>query len=130
MDNQLPIEEKWYIELIDDCRSIITEAIFTSRWTLVRGYHQLGERILEENDNFKRIKIYGEKITSRVSQSLGTSKRTIERSIQFAKTYPNLDKVPEGKNISWHKICNKYLPKSKEIKINMILIIEKSYKCQ
>ena len=36
------------IELVDDCKAIITEAVFTSRWSLVEGYHTLGKRILEE----------------------------------------------------------------------------------
>jgi len=48
-----------------------------------------------------------------VSQSLNKSKRTIERAIQFAKKYPDLNKLPEGKNTNWHTICNKYLSKGK-----------------
>lgn len=115
------VKEKWYESLIEDCKSIITETIFNSRWALVEGYHQLGKRILEENDNFERAKIYGEKITTGLSESLGTSTRTIERAILFAKKYPELDKVPEGKNISWNKICNKYLPTPKENKITIPL---------
>lgn len=113
------IQEQWYEALIEECKAIITETIFTSRWALVEGYHKLGERILEENNNFERKKIYGEKITTALSESLGTSTRTIERAILFAKKYPDLDKVPEGKNISWNKICTKYLPAPKENKIEL-----------
>jgi N6-adenosine-specific RNA methylase IME4 len=113
------VESEWYSALIEECKAIITETIFNSRWALVEGYHSLGERILQENDNFAREKIYGEKICQRVGESLGTSRQTINYSIQFAKKYPDLDKVPEGKNISWHKICNKYLPSSKENKIQV-----------
>jgi len=102
--------------LVEECKAIITEAEFTSRWALVEGYHQLGERILQENENFERAKIYGKKIVSRVTESLEgkASQRTVWRSIQFAKKYPSLDLLPEGKNTSWRDICNKYLPVPKE----------------
>lgn len=116
---ELVKNEEWYQSLIEDCKDIITEAFFTSRWALVEGYHQLGERILGEYNNFEREKIYGEKILQRVAQSLGISKRTIYYAIQFAKKYPTLDKVPEGKNITWKKIITKYLPTSEENKIEL-----------
>lgn len=45
--------EEWYTALVEDCRAIITEAVFNSRWALVEGYHQLGERIVTDN-NFDR----------------------------------------------------------------------------
>lgn len=99
----------WYKSLIEDCGGIITEAVFISRWELIKGYHQLGERILQENNNFERAQIYGKTITTFVSQSLGKSKRTIERAIQFARKYPDINTLPEGKNISWYKVCNKLL---------------------
>ena len=108
------IQTDWYQSLIDDCQSIMVEAEFTSRWVLVQGYHTLGLRILAENDNFERQKIYGKEITSRVSISLEKSVRTIERAIQFAKKFPDLAALPEGKDTSWRKICNEYLPEHKE----------------
>ena len=107
------ITQNWYKSLIDDCDGIITESVFTSRWALVEGYHMLGSRILQDNENFEREKIYGKKIVSHLSQSLGKSKQTIYRAIQFVKKYPDIQKLPLGKNISWHKICNKYLPDGK-----------------
>lgn len=108
--------QEWFLNLIDDCKTIIVETEFTARWALIEGYHQLGKRILAENDNFERSKIYGQEICSRVSISLGKSRQTINRAIQFARIYPELNLLPEGKNTSWHQICNKYLPESKESK--------------
>jgi len=102
----------WYKLLIDDCRGIITEAVFTSRWTLIEGYHALGQRILADHDNFKREKIYGKEIVQHVAESLNKSNRTIQYSLQFVKKYPEIDKLPDGKNISWHKICNNLLPET------------------
>ena len=108
------IQTDWYQSLIDDCQSIMVEAEFTSRWVLVQGYHTLGLRILAENDNFEREKIYGKKIVQRVGESLGKSNQTIFYAIKFAKKFPDLAALPEGKDTSWRKICNEYLPEHKE----------------
>ena len=112
--NSLPVKHDWFNHLIDDCQSIIVEAVFTSKWVLIEGYHALGTRILQEYDNFERAEIYGKEIVSRVRTSLGKSRQTIYRAIQFAKQYPDLALLPEGKNTSWRKICNEYLPEHKE----------------
>ena|SRR3989344_3724645 len=101
--------QDWYKSLIEDCGGIITEAVFISRWELIRGYHQLGERILQENENFERANIYGNKIVQRVAKSLEKSARTINYAVQFARQYLDINLLPGGKNISWHKICNKLL---------------------
>lgn len=107
-------DQEWYQALIEDCQGILTEGIWNYRLTLIKTYHLLGKRILEENDNFKRERIYGERIANTVGESLGKSRQTIGYAIRFAKKYSDLDLLPEGKNISWHKICNQYLPEPKE----------------
>ena len=112
-DNRELIQADWYQSLIDDCHSIMVEAEFISRWVLVKGYHAIGLRILQENDNFEREKIYGQEIVKRVSISLDKGTRTVYKAVQFAKMFPDLALLPEGKNTSWHKICNKYLPSYK-----------------
>jgi hypothetical protein len=66
-------QQEWYSNLVEECKAIITEATFTSRWALVEGYHLLGERILQENENFERAKIYGREIVQHVANSLGKS---------------------------------------------------------
>ena len=103
------ITESWYNHLIEELNDIITETSFTSRWTLVEGYHQVGVRIFQENDNFERAKIYNEKILQRIAKSLGKSERTLYYAVQFAKMYPDLNLLDCGKNISWWHIINKYL---------------------
>lgn len=108
------MDEQWYQELVDDCKGIVTEGVATSRWALIETYHQLGTRILQENDNFERHKIYGKSIAKRIAFETGQNQRTVERAIKFAKKFPGLDKLPEGKNISWSKIYKKYLPEPKE----------------
>ena len=103
------IPADWRMSLEDDCKAILTEAVFTSRWELVKGYHALGERIATDT-NFDRQTAYGKKIVQGLAESLNTSERTLYYAIQFYEKYPVLDTIPEGKNISWNKIVTKYLP--------------------
>ena len=107
--NALQLNDQWYVSLIDDCRDIIVETEFTSRWALVEGYHLLGNRILQEYENFKRVRMEDKSLVESVAESLGKKSRTIYYAIQFAREYPNLNLLPEGKNISWHHVINKYL---------------------
>ena len=117
MTTELAITEQWYTSLIDELQDIITETSFTSRWALVEGYHTVGTRILQENDNFERAKIYNEKILQRIAESLGKSERTLYYAVQFAKMYPDLNLLPEGKNLSWRHVINKYLTDGTEKKV-------------
>ncbi len=67
--------------------------------------------ILNTKEKEKRFENAGIKnLASRVARDLERSPRTIERAIQFARQYPDIDQVPGGKNISWHVICNELLP--------------------
>jgi len=91
-----------YQLLIDDCKSIIVEGEFTSRFALIECYHAVGKRISEE----KNVSI------KKLARDIQRSERTLRRSVQFYKKYPDLSLLPEGKNISWHKIVNKYLPET------------------
>ena len=108
------IQTDWYQSLIDDCQSIIVEAEFTSRWVIVEGYHSLGMRILQDEPKMVQGGSTLRETLTRVTKLLNTSERTLYRAVQFAKKYPDLDLLPEGKNVSWRKICNEYLPEHKE----------------
>jgi hypothetical protein len=106
--------QDWFVNMVSECKDIIVETEFTSRWSLVEGYHQLGARILTENENFERAQIYGQGICNTIAESLGKRPRTIYYAVQFARTYPDLNLLQEGKNCSWHHIINKYLTDGKE----------------
>ena len=109
----------WFTNLIEDCKDIVVETEFTSRWSLVEGYHSLGARILSENVNFERANIYGNQIVQRVATSLGKKPRTVYYAVKFATLYPDLNLLNEGKNISWHHVINKYLTEGdKPVKIS------------
>ena len=110
------ITESWYNSLIEDLRDLIVETEFTSRWALIEGYHYLGTRILQEKERFERAGLQNDQIVQRVANSLQRKPRTIYYAIQFAKTYPDLNLLPEGKDCSWHKVVNKYLTDGTEKK--------------
>ena len=102
-----------YQKLVSDCKEIITEFGFTHRWSLIELNWALGKRIVAEHNGMEREDIYGKKIVSRLAESLENwSERKIYRAVQFYKKYPDLNMLPVGKNISWHKVVQKYLPET------------------
>ena len=106
----IPIEKQpFFISLIEDCRDIVVETEFTSRWALVEGYHMLGTRILTEYENFQRLRMPDSELVQHIAISIGRHDRTVYYAIQFARMYPDLNLLKEGKNISWSHIVNKYL---------------------
>ena len=114
IDERELIQTDWYQSLIDDCQSIMVEAEFTSRWVLVEGYHSLGLRILQDEHKLVSGGSTLREALKRVSNLLNKGERTLYKVVQFAQQYPDLDLLPEGKNTSWRKICNEYLPEHKE----------------
>lgn len=113
--NQLtPISSDWYKLLIDDCQGIVTEAEFNSRDFLIRGYHELGRRILEDAEKFGEFGMKKEDAIKIIATDIGRSTRTVERAVQFYQKFPELEALPEGKSISWHKIVNVYLPEKSQ----------------
>lgn len=107
--NSNPEQLPWYKPLIDDCKAILTEATFTSRWVLIEGYWNLGQRIRQEGDKVT-------KITASIAASLDVSERTVYYALKLYDKYPDINKLPEGKSISWTKLVNKYLPENGETK--------------
>lgn len=95
------LEQDWYQSLVDDCSSIIIEKEFESRFSLIEGYHELGSRILIDENKFD----YGiDEAINRISKSIGKGRRTIYYAVKFAKTYPSLESLKIGKNASWNKV--------------------------
>ena len=88
--NKLQSNE-WYSYLIDDCKSIIVETNHIIEWTRLEKYHELGKRILQDTD-----KASLKELVQRVAQDLQLSTRSVYYSVQFAKQYPEINKLPEG----------------------------------
>lgn len=95
-----------YLKLLQEIKQTLVEHEFMSRWTLIEGYHRVGELL----KNQKSVTV------TQISEELGRPRRHLERCRQFYKKYSDLDMLPEGKNISWHKIVNTYLPETVEKK--------------
>jgi hypothetical protein len=106
----LVVQSEPFQALVDECKAIITETVFVSRWSLVEGYHQLGERI-QTDEGWQKYAKDNKSSVQDLAKSIGISERTLYYAIQFYDRYPKLDLVPEGKNISWNKVITKYLPK-------------------
>ena len=94
-------------ELIDEIRQAFVEGEFSSRWTLVEAYHQVGLLI-------NSVKKDRNKLLHELSPRVGKSVRTLWYAAKFADVFPDLDKLPEGKNTSMEQIKNKYLVTKKQ----------------
>ena len=68
---------EWYEALLKECKAIITEAVFTSRWALVEGYWKLGERVQGDND-FKAFQKGNKTSVQDLAQNLGILGRRSE----------------------------------------------------
>lgn len=104
------LTSEWFKALIDDCKTFLIERRYRIAAELLEMKWEIGGRILQDTVKFEKLGISGGKICHLVSQALNCSKREIERCVQFRKKYPDLTRLPEGKNITWHKIVNQYLP--------------------
>ena len=91
-----------YISFIDELKAIIVEGEFASRWRLLECYHEVGKFITESHRDTP---------LTRIAEDLQIPKyvQTLYRCVSFYKKYPDINKLPEGKSISWHKVVNKYL---------------------
>jgi hypothetical protein len=101
---------EWYKSLVDDCKAIITEAVFASNWALVEGYHELGKRLRQDGCREPITKLL-----QRVAVDIGSSERTLWYAVQFYDKFPDLELLPLGKDASWRKVIA-LLPEAKEEK--------------
>lgn len=104
----------WYTHMMGDCVATIVEGETASKWILIENYHQVGKRILSEKSNLDRLFMNDSEIVRRVAKESKRPERLIYNCVQFARKYPELNLVPDGKNVSWRDIVHKYLPESRE----------------
>ena len=113
--------EEWYETLVDECKAIITETMFVSRYALIEGKHQVGERICNDSEYKKIAGGRGKhSILKQLFQDIGIGRSEGYACVSFFEKFPKLsgalDSFKEQKNISWNKIVQNYLPKPKEEK--------------
>jgi len=99
---------EWYTALIEELSACIVETSFNARDAIIQGKHFIGKEILAHEEQFSKAGYL--KASEVIANSLGKSQRDIEQCIQFARKYPDLSKLPQGKAISWHYISQELLP--------------------
>lgn len=87
--------------LVEEIKNIKVEFEFTARWSVVEMYHHIGELLVSQ---------VTEVSLNELSPLVEISGRNLQRAVQFYKAYPDINLLPEGKNVSWHIIANKLLP--------------------
>ena len=103
------VDSDWYRLLVDDCGAIVTEASFIARQTIIEGYHALGLRVKADMSKFEEKGIYGKGIVKMVSGAIRRGERSLYYAMQFVEQYPDVNLLPEGKNLTWSKLCKVYL---------------------
>ena len=108
-NTNMVLQTKEYQSLADEVKDIITEYVFQSRWMLIDGHWQVGKRIRD----FSKDKSITE-LTAGLAVDTGISERTLWYCVKFFDEFPDLQKLPGGKNVSWNKIVTTYLTDGKE----------------
>lgn len=129
MSDNIENRPEWYAAFLEECRAIITETVYNSRIELLQGKWELGKRITEQENLFNQRAVYGLQIIETIARDLGRGTSDIWYCVQFFKTYPEsefsavMEKLPEGKSISWQKVKTVYLPKHTEKKKRRVLFM-------
>lgn len=95
-------------DTIDEIQQLFTEGEFNSRWQLIETYHAVG-RLINTRLSGNRTDIL-----QALAPLVGRSVRTLWYAVKFHDIYPDLNSLPEGKNVSMNKIITKYLTTSKQ----------------
>jgi preprotein translocase subunit SecA len=93
-----------YVAFLEELKAMITEGEFNARWTLLETYHEVGKFISESQCDYD---------VDQVAKDIEVSELTLKRAIKFYEKYPDMNLLPEGKAISWHKVVNDLLPEVK-----------------
>lgn len=114
--------EEWYQSLVTEVKAIVIERSLNSRLEIIQGKWEIGQRVNDENDNLERNKVYGKKIVENIAKDIGISSSDLYFCTKFHKEFKAdtfedvLAKLPDGKDLSWYKITQKYLGKRDEKK--------------
>ena len=102
-------DEQWFISLVEECKDIVTESSFASRWSLVEGYHLLGSRILQDEVKLTQGGTNLRNTLQGIAKLVGKKERSLYYAVEFVRKFPDLNALPEGKDCNWYRIVNKYL---------------------
>lgn len=100
-------------ETVEELKSLLIEAEFNSRWMLIEAYHSAG-KMINEVYSTEGNPLTKEQVVQHIAGKLGKSERTLWYSVKFYEVYPDLNALPEGKNVGWNQVVKKYLTAPKE----------------
>ena len=101
--------ELFFQQLVVECRDIVTESSFASRWSLVEGYHLLGSRILQDEVKLTQGGTNLRNTLQGIAKLVGKRERSLYYAVEFVRKFPDLNTLPEGKDTNWFRIVHKYL---------------------
>ena len=101
--------ESFFTQLVEDCKDIVTESSFASRWSLVEGYHLLGSRILQDEVKLTQGGTELRKRLQYLAKYISKRERSLYYAVEFVRKFPDLNALPEGKDTNWFRIVHKYL---------------------
>lgn len=105
------ITEDWYKLLVDNVDSAITEGEFNARMGVLETYHGVGRDLTSAS---KEHQIPITELVHRVAVDAEIGERNLWYAVKFFDKFPDLSKLPEGKDLSWSKIKRKYLTEAKK----------------
>ena len=127
MERSLAVKDESYQLLVDEIKATITESVHNSRWDLIVGYWTIGRLIREEIQLKKWSQNEAGRVLSDLAKDTSISKRTLYRALACFDKFPDINRLPEGKNISWSKLITFYLPdKPKDLGGVIKITLEKS----
>jgi len=110
-------DSDFYKGLIEEIEAVVTTRMTNSRMEVLAGKWEVGKAIADARGDFERFG-YGENAIGLLSKDLGMSASGLYKCLQFYDKYPGkkfddvVMSLPEGNNISWYKMTQKYLPGS------------------
>lgn len=113
--------EQLYESLVDDLKDLITERVWNIRHDRIKMMWDIGDLIVTECEK-SGMKNYSA-IVKELEKDVGINFSQLYRAVKFKEKFNTwqtaMDLLPDGKNISWKKICEKILPEIPEAKLGL-----------
>ena len=120
---KISFDKETFIAFLDDLADGVSLDIQAGREAGMRAWWTIGKRITEETATFERQEIYGKKLMEYIAKGLSErlhfdfSTPSVYKCKQIYEKWPRFEKIyelPEGNNISLHKLVHLYLPDPKK----------------
>ena len=91
MENDIVVidDSNWYPQLVEDVKAIITERVYRSRQEVIEGWHEVGERIIND-ENYQKAAKDNLKLRRQLAGDIGKSVQSLYYAIQFYDKFPIL----------------------------------------